>query len=212
MTWLWRALPKSFRASSDRMAQRGRDHLRAGEAAPREERVQVGRDQVRAGTGTGRRTWCGSARGVRSSWRTSATSAATGRGWSGRSSSRASRQLGEALFLEDRGDGRRAERLAVAGQGAADVVDGEVLLPQGDDLFPQPFLLAGRSALACGRDEEVAFGLIAELMDEDAKAPRCVAEASGRLGGGETVDEEGPEGFVLPMGGVGGLQEAACQR
>ena len=47
MTWLWRALPKSFRASSDRTAQRGRDHLRSGEARLREDAVQVGeRGQV----------------------------------------------------------------------------------------------------------------------------------------------------------------------
>ena len=90
-------------------------------------------------------------------------------------------------------------------------MDGEVLFPEGDDLFPQSLLLARRSALACGRDEEVAFGLIAELMDEDPEAPGCVAEPSGGLGRGETVDEEGPQGFVLPMSGVGGLQEAAGQ-
>ena len=70
-------------------------------------------------------------------------------------------------------------------------------------------LLAGRSALACGRDEEVALGLIAELMDEDAEAPRRVPEAGGGFGGWDAIDEEGPEGFVLPMGGVGGLQEPA---
>ena len=39
------------------------------------------------------------------------------------------RQLGEALPHQDRGDGRRAERFAIPGQCAADVVDGEVLLP-----------------------------------------------------------------------------------
>jgi hypothetical protein len=36
-----------------------------------------------------------------------------------------SRQFGETLFLQDRGDRRRAERLVVAGEGAADVVDGD---------------------------------------------------------------------------------------
>src|SRR5437588_394379 len=81
----------------------------------------------------------------------------------------------------------------------ADVVDGEVLLSQGDDQFPQAFLLAGRSARSCGRDEEATLGLVAELMDEDPEAPRCVPESSGCLGRGDTVDEEGPQGFVLPM-------------
>jgi hypothetical protein len=44
-------------------------------------------------------------------------------------------QLGEALVLDDDGDRRRAERLAVVGQSAADVVDREVLFPQRDDLL-----------------------------------------------------------------------------
>src|SRR5262249_55401541 len=119
------------------------------------------------------------------------------------------RQLGEALLLEDRGDGRRAERLAITGQGPADVVDGEVLLAEGEDLLPQPSLLARRPALVWSGDEEVAVGPVAEPVDEDAEAPRRVAEASGGLGRGEALDEEGAERLVLSMGGVGGLQEAA---
>ena len=90
-------------------------------------------------------------------------------------------------------------------------MDGEVLLAEGDDLLPQPFLLARRPALA-GGGEEVAVGLAAELVDEDAEASRRVAEASGGLGRWEALDEEGPQGLVLSMGGVGGLQEAAGQR
>jgi hypothetical protein len=90
-------------------------------------------------------------------------------------------------------------------------VDGKVLLPERDDLFPQSFLLAGWSALPRGRDEEVASGLVAELMDEDPKTPRCIPEPSGRFGRWNTVDEEGPQGLVLSVGGVGWLQEPASQ-
>jgi hypothetical protein len=79
----------------------------------------------------------------------------------------ASRQFGEALFLEDRGDRRRAERLAVTGKGAADVVDGEVLFPKRDDLSPQPFLLAEWSGLARWLEEELTPGVMAKLMDKD---------------------------------------------
>jgi hypothetical protein len=103
------------------------------------------------------------------------------------------------------------EWLAIVGQGTADVVDGEILFPQGDDPIPKSFLLARWPTLACGREEEVRLGVMAKLMDQDPKTSGCVAEPGGCLGGGETVDEEGPQGFVLPMGGVGGLQEAACQ-
>ena len=91
-------------------------------------------------------------------------------------------------------------------------MDGEVLLSQGDDLFPEPLVLARRSALASGGGEEVTLALIAEFMDEDTKAAGCVAESSGGFGGWDAVDEEGPEGFVLSMVGVGGLQEEASQR
>lgn len=87
----------------------------------------------------------------------------------------------------------------------------QVLLPQRDHQFPQPLLLTRWSALPCGREEEVAPGLVAELMDEDPEASRCVAEPSGRFRRRETVNEEGPEGFILPVSRVGGLQEPACQ-
>ncbi len=86
------------------------------------------------------------------------------------------------------------------------------LLPQGDDLFPQPVLLARGSTDSCGLDEEVAFGLIAKLMHQDAKAAGRVTESTGHFGGGDTLHEDGSEGFVLPMRGVGWLQEAASQR
>jgi hypothetical protein len=52
---------------------------------------------------------------------------------------------------------------------------------------------------------------VAELMDEDPEAPRGITEAGGGLSRGDPLDEEGPQGFVLPMGGVGGLQEPASQ-
>jgi hypothetical protein len=72
-------------------------------------------------------------------------------------------------------------------------------------LLAQPLLLASGPSIARRREEEFAAGLLAELMDENAKAAWSVAEAPGGFGGGETVDEEGPEGFVLSVGGVGWL-------
>ena len=146
MTWRWRAVPKSFKASSDRMAQAAGTISDPGK--PLRARIPSRSAATRSGRKRNRPpNLVRSARGVRSSWRTSATSAVDGTGLVGSLLVAASRQFGEALFLEDRGDGRRAERLAFAGQGAADVVDGEVLLPQGDDLFAEPLLLARRSAL-----------------------------------------------------------------
>jgi len=102
-------------------------------------------------------------------------------------------QLGETFSLQDRGDRRRADCLALAGESATDVVDRQVLLPQCDDQVPQPLLFARRSALPRGRDEEIAPGLVAELMDKDPEAPRRIAEPSGRFRRREAVNEEGPE-------------------
>ena len=48
-------------------------------------------------------------------------------------------------------------------------------------------------------------------MHENPEAPRGITEAGGGLSRGDALDEEGPQGFVLPMGGVGGLQEPASQ-
>ena len=188
----------------------GRDHGRSGEAAARQDPVQVGRDQVRQEQEQSAELGMEGAR-CQIELADIRHIGCDGTGLVGSLLVTASRQFGEALFLEDRGDRRRAERLAVAGQGASDVVDGEVLLPQRDDMLAQPLLLARRPALARGGSEEVAAGLMAELMDENAKASWCVAEAGGCLGGGEPFDEEGPQGFVLPVGGVGGLEEPACQ-
>jgi hypothetical protein len=91
-------------------------------------------------------------------------------------------------------------------------VDGEVLLSEGNDLFPKPLLLARGSAFASGGSEEVAFDLMAKLMNEDAKAAQSITELPGRFGRSKALDEEGSKGLVLSVGGVGRLQEPAGQR
>ncbi len=117
------------------------------------------------------------------------------------------RQPSEALFLEDPGDGDRAERMARVGQGAADVIDGQVLLPQGDDDGSEGIGL-GCGPGGLGRSQaEGAAGPLAEWVDQDAEAAGGVTEAAGDLGGGEAVDEEGTEGLVLTVSRVGGLEE-----
>jgi hypothetical protein len=117
------------------------------------------------------------------------------------------RQASESFVLEDLGDGDRAEGMSLVGQIAADVVDGEVLLSQGDDAVTEGVAL-GCGMRPLGRcEEEVASGTLAELVDEDAEAPRGVTEAASHFDAGETVDEEGAEGLVLAMGGVGGFEE-----
>src|SRR5581483_1136232 len=50
-------------------------------------------------------------------------------------------ETGEALGLEEDGDGGGTEGVAFVVEGAADVVDGEVLLAQGDDALAEAILL-----------------------------------------------------------------------
>ena len=101
------------------------------------------------------------------------------------------RQASESFVLEDLGDGDRAEGMSLVGQIAADVVDGEVLLSQGDDAVTEGVAL-GCGMKPLGRsEEEVASGTLAELVDKDVEAPRGVTETASHLDAGETVDEEG---------------------
>jgi hypothetical protein len=79
-------------------------------------------------------------------------------------------------------------------------------------LFLQPFLLGGGAGPSYRREKELASLLIAELMDEDTKTTGGIAEASGGLSRGNTVDKEGPEGFVLSMRGVGRLKKPLGKR
>ena len=98
-------------------------------------------------------------------------------------------------------------------QGPADVVDGEVLLAQGDHAVAAggPSWAAVWGPLA-GGEEEGPLGVLAELVDQDAEAAGRVAEARGGLGGGKSLDEVGAEGLVLAVGGVDRLQKAVGER
>ena len=51
------------------------------------------------------------------------------------------------------------------------------------------------------------MGILTELMDQDTKAARGVAETASHLDAGNTSDEERAKGVVLTAGGVGGLDE-----
>ena len=90
---------------------------------------------------------------------------------------------------------------------ATDIVDGEILFAQGDDAVTYGVGLGSGLGSFSRLEEEVASGILAELVDEDSEAPWGVTEAMSGLGDGEAIDEEGAEGFVLTVGCVGGLEE-----
>ncbi len=116
-------------------------------------------------------------------------------------------QASQAFLLEDMRDGDRTKRVTLMVQVAADVVDREILLAECDDP------IAERIGLGCGvwsfgwGPEEVASGILAKLMDEDAEASRCITEPPSGLSAGESIDKIGPKGLVLAMSGVGGFEE-----
>ena len=117
----------------------------------------------------------------------------------------------EAFLLEHLGDGDGAEPLAVLLQSATDVIDGQVLLAQGDDFLAAWIGRLGAGFLAAGFEEEGTLRVTAELMHQAAETAGRVAEAHGGLLGRHAFHEISPQGLVLPMDGVGGLEEVATE-
>ena len=97
--------------------------------------------------------------------------------------------------------------MAFLADGPADVVDGQVLLAQGDDPVPQRVGLGGRLGPFGGGQEERTLRRLTKLVDHHPHGARGVAEAFGDLGRRTPLHEEGPQGFVLAVGGIGRFQE-----
>ena len=65
-----------------------------------------------------------------------------------------------------------------------------------------------RAALRLAEEGCAFFGVVAELVTEDTKSTRGIAETAGDVGGGFLVDEESAQGFVLALQGeLGGEEE-----
>ena len=201
-------MPKSFKASSDRIAQaagiicepgnpavledpvqgdrgeHGQEEEQAAELGPKRRRAQVELPDI----GDIGRGWS------RSGW-----TFVIGPAW----------QPCESLALEDLRDGDRTERVALVGQVSADVIDGEVLLAQRDDAITKGVGF-GCDLRPLGRgQEEIPSGTLAKLVDEDAEASWGVTEAASGLGTGNAIDEKGAKCLVLAVRGVGGFEEDA---
>jgi len=119
----------------------------------------------------------------------------------------ASGQRGEALGLQDLPDRRRTQRAPGFLQSCADLVDGGVLLAQGDDPHPGRGLLRLRPGPPLGRREEGGGQAAPEVMAEDVEGAHSVAEGPGDLGGGPALDEVGPQRLVLALPRLRRLQE-----
>jgi hypothetical protein len=91
-------------------------------------------------------------------------------------------------------------------QGCTNIIDGKVLLAQGDNVIPDTVFSRGRLGPFGYREEELALRILPELMAEDPEASGSIAKAAGS---GEVIDEIGSESFVSPVRSVGGLEEEA---
>ena len=107
-------------------------------------------------------------------------------------------------------NGGSAQRLlAAALEFVADVVDGEIAFAKLHDLRARG-VFVGLGLWAVGDiAEEVAVHVVAEAPAKDAEGACLVAEASGRLGGGDPFEEIGAQRFVLALVWVAGLMEEA---
>jgi len=70
-----------------------------------------------------------------------------------------------------------------------------------------------RTALWLAEEGSAFLGVVAELMAEDAEGAGGVTEATGDVGRGLLIDEEGAEGFVLALQReLGGKEEVVVPR
>jgi len=96
-------------------------------------------------------------------------------------------------------------------ESLTDIVDGEVLLPQSNNLVTDGITFWSVVRSFARLDEEGALGVLAELVAEHAETPGGTAKALGDLVRGEALNKVSPECLVLPMGGGGRFEEDALQ-
>jgi hypothetical protein len=90
----------------------------------------------------------------------------------------------------------------------SDVVDGEILLSQSDNLLTDRVLLGRSFGPRFRGEEELPVKVMAKLVAEDTEASRGVAESLGRLVRGESLDEVGSEGLILAVSGAFWFEES----
>ena len=91
-------------------------------------------------------------------------------------------QAGKPFLLENDGHSCRAQSMLLIAQDLADIVDGEVLLAQGNDFVPKPLCFGSTLRSFGRRGKELSMGVLSKLMTKDPEASLCVPKASSRLG------------------------------
>ena len=184
----------------------GRHHARTGETGPAQQWVQVAGDQIRQEEEQAPKA------GAEGAGREVQVADIGHLGGNGPGTSRAllvppPGQAGKALLLEDLVNGHGAELFPLVLQRPADVVDGQVLLAEGNHPLAAGVGLGRLGGRGVTREEEGPPGVLPELMDQPAEAAGSVAEACGGLFGGQPLDKVRSQGFVLAVGRVGGVEE-----
>lgn len=118
-------------------------------------------------------------------------------------------QWREAFRLEHLPDGRRTQGLSAFLQGLADLVDRVILLPQVDNGVPRGRFLGLRLRAAPRRRKEPGARVAAEMVAQDSKGSDRVAKGVGGVPRGTTLNEVGPQGLVLAVPGMRGLEKEA---
>jgi hypothetical protein len=120
-----------------------------------------------------------------------------------------SRQPGKTFFFENQRDGNSAYPMPALFQDPVDIIDGEILLSQRDDLVPNAIGFRRSLRPLLRGKEEGAIWILAELVSEDPEASRRIPEAACGFDRREIIDEVGPEGFVLAVSGISGFEKEA---
>jgi len=90
---------------------------------------------------------------------------------------------------------------------ALDVIDGEVLLTRLHDACAHGIRFRCLLRAFSRRQEKGLAKVLTKVVNQDAKTALRIAKAAGGILGRELVDKESAQGFVLAVGGIGGLQE-----
>jgi hypothetical protein len=114
---------------------------------------------------------------------------------------------GKTFFFENQRDSNGAYPMPALFQDPADIIDGEILLSQRDDLVPDTVSFRRSLRPLLRGKEEGAIWMLAELVGEDTEASRRIPEAAGDFNRREIIDEVGPEGFVLAVSGISGFEK-----
>jgi hypothetical protein len=116
---------------------------------------------------------------------------------------------GKTFFLKNQRDSNGAYLLPALFQDPTDIIDGQILLSQRDDLVPDTVRFRRNLRSFLRGKEEGAIGMLTKLMGQDTEASRRIPEPACDFSRRKILDEIGSEGFVLAVSRIPGFEEEA---